>query len=148
MADAAQPPKDVMGFLDYYLVQKAPFQIPGNGREIIVKYGPWIAVVLLVLSLPPLLLALGLGALVVPFGGVAYAAGFTYVTLLVLVNIALLVAALPGLFARKMSGWNLLFYAQIVGFITSLLMGSVVSGLVMLVITLYILFQVRGLYTA
>jgi hypothetical protein len=148
MADAAQPPKDVMGFLDYYLVQKAPFQIPGHGREIIVKYGPWIAVVLLVLSLPPLLLALGLGALVVPFGGVAYAAGFTYVTLLVLVNIALLVAALPGLFARKMSGWNLLFYAQIVGFITSLLMGSVVSGLVMLVITLYILFQVRGLYTA
>jgi hypothetical protein len=146
MTDVAQPPRDLMGFLDYYLVQKAPFQIPDAGREWIVKYGPWIAVVLLVLTLPPVLLALGIGAVFVPFAGVGYAAGFTYVTLLVLVNVGLLVMALPGLFARKRSAWNLVFYAQIVGFLTSVLTGSPLSGLIGLLIGLYVLFQIRGLY--
>jgi hypothetical protein len=148
MAEVSQPPSDMMGFLDYYLVQKAPFQIPDGGREWIVKYGPWIAVVLLVLTLPPLLFALGIGALVMPFGGVTYAAGFTYITILILVNVGLTVMALPGLFARKIAGWNLLFYAQLVGFLTSLLSGSVVGGLIGLLISLYILFQIRGLYRA
>lgn len=148
MAEVTQPPRDLMGFLDYYLVQKAPFQIPDGGREWIVKYGPWIAVVLLILTLPPLLFALGIGAVVMPFAGVGYAAGFTYLTILVLVNVGLMVMALPGLFARKIAGWNLLFYAQLVGFLTSLLSGSVLGGLIGLLISLYILFQVRGLYRA
>lgn len=148
MAEVVQPPRDVLGFLDYYLVQKAPFQIPDAGREWIVKYGPWIAVVLLILTVPPLLLALGIGALAVPFAGPAYAAGFTYVTLFVLVNVGLLIVALPGLFARKRSAWMLVFYAQLVGFLTSVLTGSPIGGLIGLVISLYILFQVRGLYRA
>jgi hypothetical protein len=148
MAEVTQPPRDMMGFLDYYLVQKAPFQIPDGGREWIVKYGPWIAVVLLILTLPPLLFALGIGAVVMPFAGVGYAAGFTYLTILVLVNVGLMVMALPGLFGRKIAGWNLLFYAQLVGFLTSLLSGSVLGGLIGLLISLYILFQVRGLYRA
>ena len=40
MADTEQAPKDLFGFLDFYLVKKAPFQIPDGGREFIVKYGP------------------------------------------------------------------------------------------------------------
>src|SRR6187431_17699 len=64
-------PKDLIGFLDYYLVQKAPFQLPDGLREFIVQYGPWITVVLLVLSLPLLLVALGLSAVFLPFAGVA-----------------------------------------------------------------------------
>lgn len=35
-ADTAQAPKDLIGFLDFYLAQKAPFQIPENGKEWIV----------------------------------------------------------------------------------------------------------------
>src|SRR5204863_720278 len=70
-----QPPKDLIGFLDFYLVKKAPFQIPEGGREWIVKYGPWITIVLLVLLLPPLLIALGIGTLLMPFA-VAAAPGF------------------------------------------------------------------------
>ena len=30
-----RPPQDVIGFLDFYLVTKAPFQIPDGGREVI-----------------------------------------------------------------------------------------------------------------
>ncbi len=146
MAEAEQAPKDLFGFLDFYLVKKAPFQIPDAGREWIVKYGPWIALVLLVLTLPFLLAVLGIGAMFMPFGGLAYATGFSYVAILVLVQVGLLVAALPGLFARKMSGWRLLFYSRVIGFVASLLTGAIIGAVVGVVIGMYLLFQVRGLY--
>lgn len=146
--DTTEAPKDLIGFLDFYLVQKAPVQIPPNAKEWIVQYGPWITVVLLVLALPPLLLVLGLGTLLVPFGGVGYATGFTYLTVVLVVQLGLMVAALPGLFARKMSGWQLLFYAQIASFVFSLLGGSFIGAILGAVISLYLLFQVRSLYKA
>ncbi len=141
-----EAPKDLMGFLDFYLVKKAPFQIPDAGREWIVKFGPWITVVLLILTLPILLVALGIGAIFVPFGGVGYAGGFGILTLFVIVEIGLMIAALPGLFNRRMSGWRLLFYSQVVSIVYSLLSGSIVGGLLFGLISMYILFQVRGLY--
>jgi hypothetical protein len=67
-------------------VQKAPFQIPQGAREWIVKYGPWITVVLLVLSLPPLLVVPGVGTALVPFGGVGYAAGCGYMTVVLIIQ--------------------------------------------------------------
>jgi hypothetical protein len=146
MADSTQAPKDLMGFLEFYLVQKAPFQIPDGGKEWIVKYGPWITVVLLILSLPLILIALGIGTVLVPFAGVGYATGFGYLAILTLVTVGLQVAALPGLFARKMSGWNLIFYSRIVSFIGSLLMGALISAILGALISLYILFQIRPLY--
>jgi hypothetical protein len=146
MADTDQAPKDLIGFLDYYLVQKAPFQIPPAGREWIVKYGPWITLVLLIISLPAILLILGIGTAIMPFGGIAYGTGFGTAALFLLVQTGLTAAALPGLFARKMSGWNLLFYGRLVGAVGSLLVGAILGALVGLVISLYILFQVRSLY--
>jgi hypothetical protein len=147
-ADTNQPPKDIIGFLDFYLVQKAPFQIPENAKEWIVQYGPWITVVLLVLALPPLLLVLGIGSALMPFGGIGYATAFTYLTIVLIAELGLMVAALPGLFARKMSGWQLLFYAQILSFVFSLLSGAVVGAVLGVVISMYVLFQVRPLYKA
>jgi uncharacterized membrane protein YdjX (TVP38/TMEM64 family) len=78
MTTSEQAPKDLIGFLDFYLVKKAPFQLPLEIREFLVKFGPWIAVVFLLLSLPALLLMLGIGAAMVPFGGPVYGVGFTY----------------------------------------------------------------------
>ena len=116
-----------IGFLDFYLVKKAPFQIPDGGREWIVKFGPWITVVLLILTLPLLLFALGLGAIFIPFGGVGYATGFGVLTLFVIVEFGLMIAALPGLFARKMAGWRLLFYSQLVSIVYNVLSGHIVG---------------------
>jgi hypothetical protein len=143
-----QPPKDLMGFLEYYLVTKAPFQLPDNVKEIIVKFGPWIALILMVLSLPLLLFALGLGAVLTPFAGVGYAYSYSYVLLFTIVVFVLQAMALPGLFARKMSGWKLMFYAELVQIVGSLLAGSIVGALLGGLIGLYILFQVRPLYQA
>ena len=143
---AASAPKDLVGFLDFYLVKQAPFQIPDGGREWIVKFGPWITVVLLILTLPVLLFALGLGVIYIPFGGVGYASGFGVLTLFVFVEVGLMIAALPGLFARKMAGWQLLFYSQLVNIAYNILSGHVVSALLGGLIALYVLFQVRPLY--
>ena len=35
MADESQAPKDLIGFLDFYLVKKAPFQLPDGAKEAI-----------------------------------------------------------------------------------------------------------------
>ena len=141
-----QPPKDLVGFLDYYLVRKAPFQLPDNAKEWLVQYGPWITIVVLVLTLPALLVVLGLGSLLVPFAGVGYATGFGFIAIGLVIEIGLTMMALPGLFARKMSGWKLLFYARLVSIVARLLAGAIVSALVVGLISMYVLFQVRALY--
>jgi hypothetical protein len=146
-APANEPPKDLIGFLDFYLVKKAPIQLPDNAREWIVKFGPWITIVLLILFLPILLVALGIGAVFMPFGGVGYVAGFGIMTIVLIIELGLMVAALPGLFARKMAGWTLLFYSQLVGIAYNVFTGNIVGGLLMGLIALYILFQVRTKYS-
>ncbi len=145
---AEQPLQGLIATLDEYLVKKAPFQIPEGGKEFIVRFGPWISLVLLVLMLPLLLMALGLGAIVAPFAGIQYATGFGIAAIFALVQVVMLGMALPGLFARKMSGWTLLFYEQLVGFVGSILSGSIVGGIIGAIIGLYILFQVRTKYSS
>jgi hypothetical protein len=147
VTDTAQAPKDLVGFLDFYLVKRAPVQIPTGGREWIVKFGPWITVVLLALSLPIVLVVLGLGTVLMPFGGLAYATGFTYAAIFLIAYFVLMIAALPGLFARRQQGWKLIFYAELLSIVYSLLTGSIVGALLGGLIGLYILFQVRTLYT-
>jgi len=145
-SSADQPPKDLIGFLHFYLVTKAPFQLPDAAKEAIVQYGPWVTIVLLVLTLPLLLALLGIGAIFSPFGGVSAAAGFGIVAIGTLVEVGLTIAALPGLFARKIGGWTLIFYARVVSFVTSILALSLASGIVFGLISFYILFQVRPSY--
>jgi hypothetical protein len=143
---ADQPPKDMIGFLDYYFVKKAPFQLPMNVKEGIAKYGPWISIVLLVLLLPPILIVFGIGTLLIPFAGPTYGTSFTWLTLLTIVQVGMLIAALPGLFARKMQGWRLIFYSRILSILSLLLSGSIVNAIVGALVSFYILFQVRALY--
>ena len=132
--------------LDEYLVKKAPFQLPDSVKELLVKFGPWISIVLLVLLVPILLLALGVGTILMPFGGVGYATGFGLSAIFAIVQIVLLAMALPGLFARKKSAWMLMFYEQLIGFVGSLVSGSVVGAIIGTLIGLYFLFQLRTKY--
>jgi hypothetical protein len=148
MADtASQPPKDLIGFLDFYLVRKAPFQIPEGGKEAIVKYGPIVLVILLLISIPAILVILGIGTFFVPFGGLPYATGFGAASLFLLIEIGLEIAALPGLFARKMSGWRLLFYGRLLAIVYGFLILAWLSAIVGGLISMYILFQVREKYS-
>lgn len=133
-------------WLDQWLVRKVPVQIPDGGKEFLVRFGPWISLVMLLIGLPVLFAALGIGMLLVPFGGLGYGAGFGVSAVFVLLESGLLLCAVPGLFARRRLGWSLLYYEQLIGLVGSLLAGAVFSGLVGGAIGLYILFQVREKY--
>ena len=152
MADA--PPRDFIGFLDYHFAQKFPYQIPPGGRDWLVRFGPWIVVLLLLLSVPTILLLLGIGA-TSPFteDGYRYAETSRFLhtyaywpwTTGFIVHAVLLAMALPGLFARRMSGWRLAFYAGLVSAAASLVALAIGSTLEA-IMTFYILFQIRPLY--
>jgi hypothetical protein len=62
------------------------------------------------------------------------------------IGLVLRAVALPGLFARKMSGWKLLFYAQLVSMLSSLIMGAWFSVIIGGLISMYVMFQVRSMY--
>jgi hypothetical protein len=144
MVTRTKAPTDLLEALEYYLGEKAPVQIPAAAKAWIVRYGPFVAAVFLVLALPALLVALGLGFAMVPFAE----PGFTLTLVGALVEIGLMLWALPGLFARELSGWWPLFYGALVGLCFALLRGAIVGGLVGTLLSLYVLFQIRPLYKA
>lgn len=134
--------------LNEYFVKKAPFQLPDGVKEVLVQYGPWVMVVMLVSRFLFLLAAIGLGAFLAPFAvlGGANAAAFTVGTLFSLASLVFEVVALPGLFKRKKSEWNLLFYSNLVSIAGSVVALNVVGALLTAVISFYFLFQVRSMY--
>ena len=70
--------------------------------EALVKYGPWIAVIFLVLPLPVLLFALGVSAFVAPWlVGAGYAAGFGILTIGTFIYFGLLAAPCPGCWRQR-----------------------------------------------
>jgi hypothetical protein len=148
--------KQMENFFDTYLHKKVPFNLPPNVKEWIVKFGPWITLVLMVLAIPAILLALGLTAVVTPYAMTygtygTYGAHY-YNPLLTLSGIIALVAlimeamALPGLFKRSLKGWHLVYYAVLVSAIGQLISGQIVSLIINVVVSMYFLFQIREYY--
>ena len=134
-------------FLELYLVKKAP-TIPAKWQNILVKALPWVTLIFLILSLPFIFALLGLGVALFP----AYATGisytFTQVLLMVILLISLIleVMALPKLFKNQKRGWELLYYATLIGAIYNLYSSGLIGTLLGLLISLYILFQIRTHY--
>lgn len=134
--------------LNEYFVKKAPFQLPAGVKEFIVAFGPWFALVGIVISLPLILAAIGLGAILAPFAllGGANATTFGVGTIFSLGGFVLEAMALPGLFKRKKAGWNLLFYSSIVSVVGTLVALNLVGAVLNAVIGWYFIFQVRSMY--
>ena len=123
-------------FLNIYFGQKAP-TLPDNVKEFIVKYGPYISLVLMVLSLPAILLA---------FGITGITTSFSLGALLSLAVVVLNVMALPGLFKRRLSAWRLMYYSSLVSALGALLAVNLGGLIIGAVISFYFLFQIRSLY--
>lgn len=146
--------KGLEGFFDTYFREKAPFQFPPGARERIVRYGPWVMLVFLILGaiilVPAALIALGLSTAVAPFAGSAGTSGMTGLgTASILLSIVVLImeaVAIPSLLKRKLSGWKLMYYASLLSAVCSLLNMSIIGAVVSLAISMYILFQVRSYY--
>lgn len=135
--------------LELYLVKKAP-ALPLKIKEFIVKFSPWLIVILMLLLLPAFLAVFGFGTL---FLGASYLGGVTtgfFYTLSLVGTGAVLIlegVAVPGLFKRRLSAWRLIYYATLLNTILSLLQGNIIGTLISTLISLYILFQIKSYYS-
>ena len=131
-----------------YLVKKAP-ALPSNVKEAIVKFAPWVTVIMLILTLPLLLAVFGIGAMFAPFsfmGGVSAGTSYLLTLVFTVVQIILEVMAVPGLFKNERRSWDLLFYAALVGVVQNVITFNVGGLLIGSLLYLYLLFQVREYY--
>lgn len=140
--------KQMEDFFDTYLHKKAPFHLPPNAKEWIVKFGPWITLVLMLLSLPVILAAVGLATLFSPVAVMygAYRVTFLLGGIIGLVAFIMEAMALPGLFKRSLKSWHLVYYSVLVGAVGQLLGGHIINLIVSVVISMYFLFEIREYY--
>ncbi len=127
--------------------KKAP-QIPAEIKELIVKYGPYLSLVLLVISLPAILAMLGLGTLAVPFAFLGGAAGLSSIVsiLVAVAGVVLTIMALPGLFKREMRAWRLMFWSSLISAFGALVRFDLGGLIIGSAISWYILFQIKSYY--
>lgn len=134
--------------LDLYLVKKAP-SIPANIKELIVKYGPYLIIVSLLISAPSILALFrvnsyldGLGYMV----GNQYSANYRFSLIILGLCLLLQALAIPGLLKRSLSSWRLLYYSVFVTALSSLINLNLISLLVGSLISFYLLFQIKSYY--
>ena len=140
--------------LEEYLVEKVPFQLPKNVKEIIVKFAPYLAIIGVVMGIPGVLALLGAGTILAPLGLVGGIMtgrpflGFGYIVSVVFLGVMILLEglAIPGLFSRSKKGWTYLYWSALVGVLQNIISfnvgGLVIGGL----ISMYFLFQVKEYY--
>lgn len=136
--------------LELYLVKKAP-ALPKNIKELLVKFAPWISILLVVLGLPAVLSLFGLGAMMssIPFAGYGMmraSGGYSLAVLFLAGTLVLQALAVPGLMKMKVAGWNYLYYGVLVNAIYSLLIGDISGLIIGSLVSLYLLFQVKSYY--
>lgn len=143
-------PSDVMGFLNYYLVEKAPFSLPQGVIDFLVKFAPYVALVLGILGAIGALALFGLGSILGPFvvlGGGTAALGSTFLAAIFSGIIAILyIMAYSGLKNRKISGWNMLFYVETLYILSDLVSVRIAGAVLSAVVGYYFLFQMRASY--
>jgi len=133
--------------LSELFVKKLP-ELPKKIKEIIVKYGPYLVVILLIFSVPVILAFVGVAVTMtslVILGGIK---GCFYVVsvLLGLIIIILQIMAIPGLFKRKIQSWRLLFYISLISALLNLLKFDLGDLIIGTGISWYILFQIKSYY--
>lgn len=131
------------------LYQKVPWHLPAKAREFIVHFGPWITLVIMVLSVPALLLALGVTAVFAPVAvmyGARIGGSFFLGGLVSLLAFLLAVIALPGLFKRELKAWQLVYYSVLVSAVADVLMVNLGGFIIGTALSLYVLFEIKSYY--
>lgn len=139
--------------LDKYLRNKAP-GIPKDWKEFIVKISPYLAIVFVILLAPNVLAAFGIGAFIVPFGTIGgMMAGRPFLglnywlsALFIAVEMVFMGLAISPLFKRAKKGWQYLYYATLLGGVSSLIRFDLSGLIIGTGFSLYLLFQVKEYY--
>jgi hypothetical protein len=139
--------------LDEYLVKKAPFSLPDNVKELIVKVMPYLIIIMAVLAIPVILAALSISAVLAPIALLSGAVGGSFGlfgiinTVVAIASLVVELFAVKGLFARTQRGWRLAFYASVISLVGSVLSLNILNGILGAIIGWYFLFQVKDKYT-
>ena len=122
--------------------------LPANIREVLVKIAPWLALIFGILGIIGGLGAIGVSPIGV-LGGVSNGAFLLVIGVLTIVSSVMMVMAFPKLNKGEMGGWKLLFWSEVISFVSSLLalnVGSIISALIGAAIGFYLLFQIKSYY--
>ncbi|TAH33255.1 hypothetical protein EYC58_01345 [Candidatus Saccharibacteria bacterium] len=145
-----------------WFVYKAPYQLPVALTDFIVKFGPWITLVIGILMLPALFAVFTIGSVVgtvaTAYGAVDYQPGIFYwlAMIVLLAQVIVMFVSIPMLLKQKRTGWLLLFYANLVSIVYGVInsfaygyfaIGGLIWTAISAAIALYILFQIRRYYT-
>ncbi len=133
--------------LEPIFLQKFP-PFSESVKEFLVQYGPYIILILSIIGVLGLLTALGVGGAVFGMGGASVGIGFNFYLGIALgiVTLAMYLLAFSPLKARRRAGWNLLYYALLVGLISNLIQLSLFAFIVGGIIGFWVLFQIREKY--
>lgn len=138
-------PTDLFGKIED-LLNKLP-KFPGDHSKF-VSWVPWINLIFVIFFLPIVLGIFGLQLALLPFAE-AVVPGFTLRTIfydaLLLVTFVIDIAALPGLFAKSLRGWKLVFFGTLLGVVFNIINGSI-GAIIFSVIYLRFLVQVKSYY--
>ncbi|WP_025763899.1 hypothetical protein [Dyadobacter tibetensis] len=128
-------------------LQKFP-AFPDNVKEGLVKYGPYVMLFFAILGLLGLLTAFGIGGMALGMVGTPYGTGFIFYVAIIsgIITSVMYLMAFSPLKARKRAGWNLLYYALLIGLVASLLQFNVFGFIVGGLIGFWVLFQIREKY--
>jgi uncharacterized membrane protein YhaH (DUF805 family) len=133
--------------LEPVFLQKFP-PFSESVKEFLVQYGPYFILVISILGVIGILTALGVGSAAIGMGVVSAGLGLTFYAGIALGSITLIMylMAFTPLRARKRSGWNLLYYALLLGLMSSLVQLNILAAVVGGVIGFWVLFQIREKY--
>lgn len=123
--------------------------LPKNIQEVIVTITPWIALIFGILGVLGGVAGLGILTAFSPvlvLGGSAYSTGTGIISVILgLASSALLLMAFPGTKAKKLKGWNFLFWSEAVSIVSAVIAFSV-GGVIFSLIGFYIIFQIKSYY--
>lgn len=137
--------------LDKYYV-KLP-ALPKGLNDFIVSVSPWLALIFGVLAVIAGVSAFGALSFMSPLAAVAGRQGYALTaiisSIILLVQGVIELMAFSPLKARKVRGWNLMFYSLVLGVVSSVVafnVANLLNALVGFLIGYYILYQIKSYY--
>ena len=131
-----------------FFIKKLP-SMPENIKEMIVKYGPYLIVIMMILMVPAILAVMGIGIAATPLAlmaGPRHGFALLISAIFGLLMIVLELMAIKGLFKRELKAWKLLFYISLIQAFSSLIRFDLGGLIIGSGISWYILFQIRSYY--
>jgi hypothetical protein len=118
-----------------------------NVKEFLVTYGPYFILILSIIGVFGLLMAFGIGSAALGMGAVP-GIGFNFYlgVGLGIITLIMYIMSFNPLRARKRAGWNLIYYAVMIGVLSSLIQLNLFAAIIGAVLGFWILFQIREKY--